>query len=112
MKRLLVWLFLFCCSGQAGAQSGTADARASCNASFHQSCPAQQTSGTTSSGFAAPLGVLGSSGLEGGLVTLLIAAAVARRLYRSEAGSPRPASPRGATQPEQASNGRRAGCPE
>jgi len=89
MKYLWIAVFLFCFSGHAGAQSGTADERASCNASFHQTCVPDQSTSTSSSGFAAPIGVLGSSGLEGGLVALLIAGGIARRLYRSWAGDGR-----------------------
>jgi len=96
MKYLWLWVFLFCLSGHAGAQSGTADSRASCNASFHQGCPSDQTSTASSSGFAAPVGVLGSSGLEGGLVLLLIAGGIARQLYRHAAGSRRKLSCGGA----------------
>jgi hypothetical protein len=80
MKYLWIWVFLFCFSGHVGAQSGAADERASCNASFHRGCVSDAKSTTSSSGFAAPAGVLGSSWLEGGLVLLLIAGGIARRL--------------------------------
>ena len=83
MKHLWIWIFLMCCPGYAGAQSDTADENASCNASFHGGCP---SGGTSSSGFAAPFGVLGSSGLEGGLVALLIAGGIASRLRRHAVG--------------------------
>ena len=85
MKYLWVWIFLFCFPGHAEPQNSTADDQASCNASFHQNCVPDQTSTTSSSGFAAPLGVLGSSGLEGALVVLIVAGGVARRLHRHAA---------------------------
>jgi hypothetical protein len=80
MKHLWIWVFLLCFSGHAGAQSGTADERASCHASFQQDCVPDETSTTSSSGFAAPAGLLGSSWLEVGLVLLMIAGGIARRL--------------------------------
>ena len=89
MKHLLLWALLFCYSGHAVAQSDTADDRASCNASFQQDCQSDQTSDPSSDGFAAPLGVLGSSGLEGGLVALLIAGGIAHRLRRQAVGAGR-----------------------
>lgn len=89
MKYLWVWVFLFCFPGHAEPQSDTADDQASCNASFHQNCISDETSTTSSSGFAAPLGVLGSSGLDGGLVVLIAAGGIARRLYRRAAGGGR-----------------------
>jgi hypothetical protein len=78
MKRGWILLLLVCFPWQALAQSDTADLRASCNASFHEGCK----SITTSSGFAAPMGALGSSVLEGVLVAALIAGGIGRRLYR------------------------------
>lgn len=96
MKHLWIWIILTCFSGHAAAQSSTADERASCNASFHQGCQSVQTSGTSSSAFAAPLGVLGSSGLEGALVTVLIAGGIARRLHRQAVGGGRKRNHHGA----------------
>ena len=96
MKYLWIGVFLICFSGHAEPQSATADDQASCNASFHQNCVSDQTSGTSSSGFAAPLGVLGSSALEGGLVALLIAGGIARRLRRHAVGGGRKRNHRGA----------------
>jgi len=111
MKYLPIWVFLLCVQGHAEAQSGTADERASCNASFHQTCQPEPTSGASSSGFAAPIGVLGSSGLEGGLVALLIMVGIARRRYRRVAGSARKVNQAGAfamTEFHQQNNTRRA----
>jgi len=88
MKNLWIWIFLACFTGHAEAQSDTADERASCQASFHEGCKSDSAS---SDGFAAPGGVLGSTVLEGGLVVLLIAGGVARRLGRHAAGGGRKA---------------------
>ena len=86
MKRLWICVLLFCLAGHAVAQNTTADQNASCNASFHEGCKSDQTFTTSSSGFAAPAGVLGSSALESSLIALLIAAGIGRRLYRSRSG--------------------------
>ncbi len=79
MKRGWILVLLVCFPWHALAQSDTADLRASCNASFHAGCKSTTTS---SIGLAAPAGVLGSSGLEGVLVAVLIAGGIGRRLYR------------------------------
>lgn len=86
MKRLWICVLLFCLAGHAVAQNTTADQNASCNASFHEGCKSDQTFTTSSSGFAAPAGVLGSSALESSLIALLIAAGIGRRLYRVRSG--------------------------
>lgn len=89
MKYLWIVVLLLCFPDLAGAQSNTAVDRASCNASFHLGCVSNQTSTASSSGFAAPVGMLGSSALEGGLVALLIAGGIARRIYCHATGSGR-----------------------
>jgi len=86
MKGLWIGVFLICLSGHAVAQSVIANEQASCNASFHQNCEPDQSTVASSTGFAAPIGVLGSSGLEGGLLALLIAGGIGRRLHRHVTG--------------------------
>jgi len=97
MKRLIAGLLLWCVAGSAAAAySATADANASCNASFHEGCKTDQTFTASSSGFAAPAGVLGGSPVEGALLSLLVAAGVAGRFYRSVAKGSRVRGLRGA----------------
>jgi len=97
MKRLIAGFLLWCVAGSAAAAySATADAKASCNASFHEGCKTDQTFTASSSGFAAPAGVLGGSPVEGALLSLLVAAGVAGRFYRSVAKGSRVRGLRGA----------------
>lgn len=81
MKVLWVVLMLVMVSFDTEAQSQMADQQASCNASFHEGCKTEKTSTTSSNGFAAPIGMLGSSALEDALVFLLIGGGIFR--YRS-----------------------------
>jgi len=100
MKRLVAGLLLCCVAGSASSyhtddasESTKADTRASCNAAFHVGCQADQTFTASSSGFAAPAGALGSSGLESALVALLLAGGIGRGLYRARAGRGRRGNP-------------------
>jgi hypothetical protein len=85
MKRVWIWVLLLFCPAAALAQSETATNQANCSASFLGNCPIEQTVTTSSDGFAAPIGLLGSSGLEGLLVALLIAGGIGSQLYRRAA---------------------------
>ena len=101
MKHLRRTLILLCVAASAhgyhngaGDTTSTPDERASCNASFHDGC--QQPSGSTlsSSGFAAPAGVLGGSLLESASLLAMVVLAVAprrRRASRSAAKQEQPA---------------------
>ena len=95
MKHVWIWVLLLFCPGPAPAQSGIADEQANCNASFQGGCPADPTVTTSSDGFAAPVGTLGSSGLEAVLVALLIAAGISRRLHGHLAEGGRKSAPSG-----------------
>ena len=95
MKRLTLTWVLLLAAGVAQAQSSsgaapneTSDTNASCNASFHVGC--QQDSGSTlsSSGFAAPAGVLGGSLPESASLLAMVALVLVlrwRRTARSDA---------------------------
>jgi len=82
MRCAWVLVFLLCLAGRVYGQSATADLKASCNASFHEGCKSAQTTTVSSSGFAAPAGALGSSGLESAFIAFLFSAAIGGRLYR------------------------------
>ena len=75
MRQMITGFLIYCALGtaQVSAQSLTADERASCNASFHRSCTQDSTTGVSSSGFAAPMGLFGSSAEEGASLALMIA---------------------------------------
>ena len=89
MRRFLFGLLLTCCAVNASAyhsgvnETTTAAGNASCNAAFNAGCPEDEhddgTQGVTSSGSAAPIGVLGSSSLEIALIALLIGGVACRR---------------------------------
>jgi len=89
MRQLIAGFLIFCAPGatQVSAQSSTADERASCNASFHAGCPQESTTSVSSSGFAAPMGVIGSSPQESASLALMVAitAGLAWRRRRREA---------------------------
>jgi hypothetical protein len=92
--RLMVKVFLvFCALGttQVSAQSVTADERASCNASFHSGCAKDSATGVSSSGFAAPMGLIGSSAQE--CASLAVMLAVVAWLSRRRRKAGRDASP-------------------
>jgi len=92
--RLMVKVFLvFCALGttQVSAQSVTADERASCNASFHSGCAKDSATGVSASGFAAPMGLIGSSAQEGAALALMLAIVAWLSRGRRKAG--RDASP-------------------
>jgi len=88
MKHLIAALILsgaanlaFAVHGNGNDDSSTADDRASCNASFHNSCPSEFNDGSSSTSVAAPAGLLGSTAWEA-LVVMLAAAASLRTNYR------------------------------
>jgi len=93
MRQMINGFLIFCALGaaQVSAQSLTADERASCNASFHRGCTQVATSGVSSSGFAAPMGLIGSSAQEGASLAVMLAIVAWLSRRRRKAG--RDASP-------------------
>jgi len=75
MRQIFRVFLISCALGatQVSAQSLTADERASCNASFHSGCAKDSATGVSSSGFAAPMGMIGSSPQEGAALALMLA---------------------------------------
>jgi len=67
-----------------------------CESELQCELSTDQTFTASSSGFAAPAGVLGGSPVEGALLSLLVAAGVAGRFYRSVAKGSRVRGLRGA----------------
>jgi len=87
--RQMVNVFLISCAlgaTQVSAQSVTADERASCNASFHRGCAQDSATGVSSSGFAAPMGLIGSSAQEGAALALMLAIVAWLSRRRRKAG--------------------------
>ena len=82
MSRFITLLIFTLCTATTHAyhsdisETETADSSASCNAAFHDGCATddhdEESHTASSSGSAAPVGVLGSSALEITLIVLLV----------------------------------------
>lgn len=88
MRQIFKVFLISCALGatQVSAQSATADERASCNASFHRGCAQDSAAGVSSSGFAAPMGLIGSSAQEGAALALMLAIVAWLSRRRRKAG--------------------------
>ncbi|MEP6389955.1 MAG: hypothetical protein ABJ056_08515 [Halioglobus sp.] len=88
MKYLLVFTITLLTAVNAMAEHNGGDdlsngENASCNASFNRNCVAEFSYSADSSGFAAPAGELGSSLLEGAVLSLSLIAWIMWRTHRS-----------------------------